>query len=163
VTSQPAAPTPARNLWYAVAGIAAVAFVLAIAVPALSSNTSPNGNVVAAAPLELSLGEGAGAMASCLAFEVAILADMPLAFEGTVSAVEGEQVTLAVDHWFKGTDASTVELSAPAGMGALIGGIEFTAGSTYLVTATDGVVNYCGYSGPSTPEYRAAFEQAFAG
>jgi hypothetical protein len=34
-------------------------------------------------------------------------------------------------------------------------------GEQYLITATDGNVNYCGFSGPSTPELRSAFEEAF--
>jgi hypothetical protein len=30
-----------------------------------------------------------------------------------------------------------------------------------LITATDGVVNGCGYSGLASADYEAAFEQAF--
>ncbi len=44
-----------------------------------------------AAPLELSLGEGDG-LASCLAFDTAILAGMSPAFEGTVTANDGERI-----------------------------------------------------------------------
>jgi hypothetical protein len=155
---------PLRNRWYAAAGIAAVALGLAVAIPSLDlGGSSTTTTVAAAAPLELSLGEAGGAMASCLPFDVAFLSEMPLAFEGTVTTVAGEQVTLTVDHWFTGGSATTVELSAPAGLTALIGGIDFVEGGQYLITATEGAVNYCGYSGPSTPEYRAAFEEAFPG
>ena len=52
-------------------------------------------------------------------------------------------------------------LNAPQGMEALIAGIPFEVGGQYLITAYDGNVNYCGFSGPSTPELRAAYEQAF--
>ncbi len=44
---------------------------------------------------------------------------------------------------------------------ALIGGVEFVPGQQYLITAYDGVVNYCGHSGPATPELQALFDQAF--
>ena len=101
-------------------------------------------------------------MASCIAFEVGFLAEMPVAFEGTVTSVNGDAVTLSVDHWYKGGDATTVELNAPQGLEALIGGIEFVDGEQYLISATEGNVNYCGFSGPSTDEFRAAFEEAFA-
>jgi hypothetical protein len=47
-------------------------------------------------------------------------------------------------------------------MEALIGGIPFAVGEEYLVSAQAGSVNYCGFSGPATPEYRTAFEAAFA-
>jgi hypothetical protein len=100
-------------------------------------------------------------MAMCIVFSVEELAKAPVAFEGTVSSVEGETITLDVDRWFKGGDASQVVLHAPAGMEALIAGIPFEAGSQYLITAYDGNVNYCGFSGPSTPELRTAYEQAF--
>jgi len=102
-------------------------------------------------------------MAMCIMFSVEELARAPLAFEGTVTSVEGETVTLDVDEWFKGGEAEQVVLHAPAGMEALIGGIPFEEGGQYLITAYDGTVNYCGFSGPSAPEFRAAFEEAFAG
>ncbi len=110
--------------------------------------------------LELSLG-GGESLASCLVFDVATLAQMSPAFEGTVTNVDGERITLDVDRWFAGGDAEQVTLIGTAGMEALIGGIAFQEGGQYLITAADGQVNYCGYSGPATPELRAQFEQAF--
>ena len=74
---------------------------------------------------------------------------------------DGEVVRLSVVRWFAGGDATTVELVAPDGMEALIGGIDFVEGERYLVTATDGVVNYCGFTGLATPELTAIFERAF--
>jgi hypothetical protein len=88
---------------------------------------------------------------------------MPLAFAGTATSVEGEVVTLTVDEWFVGGDAVTVRLLAPAGFEALIGGIAFEEGASYLVSATGGTVNYCGFSGESTPELVALYEEAFGG
>jgi hypothetical protein len=111
-------------------------------------------------PMELTAGQS-DAMASCLAFDPAILADMPVAFEGTVTAVDGDQVTLDVDHWFKGGDTDEVIVTAPQGLEALIGGISFEDGKQYLVSASEGQVNYCGFSGESTAELRAGFEEAF--
>lgn len=146
--------------WYAMAAAAAVVVVALIGVLTLTGNGDDAPEAVAGPPLELSLGEG-DALASCLPFSVEILAGMPLAFEGTATAVEGEMITLAVDRWFTGGDAAQVTLIGPAGMEALIGGIEFTVGGQYLITATNGTVNYCGYSAPATPELRAAFEEAF--
>ncbi len=112
--------------------------------------------------LELSAGGGEGMM-SCLAFDPAILADMPVAFEGTATAVDGDRVTLEVDRWFTGGDADEVVLTAPQGLEALIGGIPFEVGGEYLISATDGQVNYCGFSGEATEDLRAGFEAAFPG
>ena len=77
------------------AAVAAAALAI-VGVLTLTGNPGP-----APAPLQLSLGEG-DAMASCLPFEVGILADMPTAFEGTVTAVDGDRVTLTVDRWYTG-------------------------------------------------------------
>jgi len=33
-------------------------------------------------------------------------------------------------------------------------------GQKYLITAAEGNVNFCGYSGPATPELTAAFDAA---
>jgi hypothetical protein len=88
---------------------------------------------------------------------------MPLAFRGTATEVGGDVVTLKVDHWFKGGDAEEVVLRAPQGLEALIDGIAFEADREYLISATDGQVNYCGFSGEVTPELEAGFEAAFEG
>ena len=135
----------------AMAPLAAVALLVA----ACSS-----GDPEAEAPMELTAG-GGDTMASCLAFDQNVLADMPVAFEGTAKNVEGERVTLEVDRWFTGGDPDEVVLVAPAGLEALIGGINFEEGEQYLISATDGQVNYCGYSGPATADLEAGFEQAF--
>jgi hypothetical protein len=95
-------------------------------------------------------------------FDPAFLAEMPIAFEGTATEVGDDRVTLEVDRWFKGGDADEVTLTAPAGLEALIAGIDFQEGTSYLISATDGTVNYCGYSGEVTPELTAGFEAAFA-
>lgn len=116
----------------------------------------------AAQPLVLSAGHD-DPMAMCIQFSVEELAKAPLAFEGVVTSADGETIELDVARWFKGGDADTVVLEAPAGMEALIGGIPFEEGGSYLITAYDGTVNYCGFSGPATADLRAAFDEAFGG
>lgn len=142
----------------AVAAVAALVVALGgvIAYGNLAADTPP------AAALVLSAG-GEDIMASCIMFSAEELERVAeIAFEGTVTAVEGSKVTLGVDRWFRGGGQAEVVLNAPQGMEALIGGIPFNVGGQYLITAQDGVVNYCGFSGPSTPEYRTAFEAAFS-
>lgn len=159
VTEQPeTTPEPRANRWL-VAIAAAAALVLAVG--GIIALTGGGTDPVASGPaLELNAA-GEDPMAMCIVFSVEELAKAALAFEGTVTAVDGATITLDVDHWFKGGDAGQVVLNAPQGMEALIAGIPFEVGGQYLITAYDGNVNYCGFSGPSTPEYRAAFEQAF--
>ena len=103
--------------------------------------------------------------ASCMPFEVQFLADMSPAFAGTAVEVGEEHVVLDVDRWYAGGDADQVRLEAPGGAAAeaLGYGVDFEEGQRYLVTAANGTVNGCGYSGPATPELQQAFDDAFAG
>jgi hypothetical protein len=153
-----------RNRWVAIAGVAAAVVAVAAIGVGVARNggdeASPTTVADAVPPLELTAG-GENIMSSCIRFSVEQLAEAPLAFEGTVTAVDGPAISLQVDHWYKGGDAATVRLNAPQGMEALIGGMPFNVGDQYLISAYDGNVNYCGFSGPSTPELKAAFDEAF--
>ena len=150
-------PEPGRRRWLiAVAACALV--VIGVSVVAFGGSDDDSSGP----PLELALGAN-DVMASCLAPSADILADMPVAFAATATASDGEIVTLEVDRWYTGGDAGTVELRAPSGMEALIDGFAFEVGEQYLVSATDGTVNFCGMSGAATPELQAMYDEAFPG
>jgi hypothetical protein len=152
----PAAPDRPRNRRRWQLGGAGVGLAAAITTAILvtgNGGTSPSA-------LELGLGEG-GAMASCLPVAAEILADMPIAFAGEVTDVTGETITVDVSTWYAGGDADRVVLTAPAGLEALIGGIDFVEGEPYLVAASEGTVNYCGYSGPATADLQSVYDAAF--
>lgn len=146
---------------------AAAAVIATVAVGAALVNNDDGGSSTAgpggepATVLELSAGDLDPAMMSCLPISAEHVAQVPLAFRATVDAVDGDIVTMTVDEWYTGGDADAVTLTAPLGMEALIGGIDFSVGETVLITAVDGVVNYCGMSGPATPELQAIFDAAF--
>ena len=110
--------------------------------------------------LELSLPDS-GTAASCVAFELRYLADMSPAFAGTAIDVGMDAVVLDVDRWYAGGDADQVRLEVPRNSTAALDGVDFEQGERYLVTAANGTVNGCGYSGPATPELEQSFEQAF--
>lgn len=153
-------PAPRRTWVMAVAAVAALVLAVAGGLALTGDDDAP---VATSDILELTAG-GEDLMASCIAFSPEELDRVAeIAFAGTVSTVDGATVTLAVDTWYRGDDTvETVVLNAPRGMEALIGGIPFAVGEEYLVSAQAGSVNYCGFSGPPTPEYRTAFEAAFA-
>jgi hypothetical protein len=112
--------------------------------------------------LELSGGETDPMMMSCLPMDATIISQSPVAFRGIADTIDGDVVTLTVDEWYQGGDADVVTITAPLGMEALIGGIAFEPGQPYLVSAYDGVVSYCGMSGPATPELQQMYDDAFA-
>ena len=155
-------PTTASPRWRRPAAlVAAAAAVLAIGVGAVlassggSSPTTHKTSLALKAPVAARPG-----MNACIQFTVDILKQAPVAFGGTVTSVSAEVVTLDVDRWFKGGSADTVTVTAPEANTA-IDGIELVQGKRYLISATDGTVNTCGYSGEATPDLEASFEQAF--
>lgn len=105
------------------------------------------------------------ATASCAMVTPEALRGIPVAFDGRVVDVADDRVTLEVDRWFAGGDADvvTVASSDPA-LVPLLGGIDdFRDGGRYLVSASQGQVSVCGFSGPWSPELEQLFEAAYAG
>lgn len=154
-------PAASRRTWtIAVAAVAAL--VLAVAGGIGLSQGEGDPEIEATTPIALNAGSE-DIMASCIMFSPEELERVAeLAFAGTVTAVDGDTVTLAVDTWYRGGEATEVVLNAPQGLEALIGGIPFDVGGEYLISAQGGNVNYCGFSGPASADLRAGFEQAFA-
>ena len=103
-------------------------------------------------------------MASCMQFDVALLRDMPVAFAGTVTDIAPGSVRLDVDRWYTGGDADEVVLAVPGQQSsAALDGVNFVEGDRFLLSAADGTVNGCGYSGPATAELEGLFDTAFGG
>lgn len=117
----------------------------------------------AKAPTTLALTVPGGiTMGSCVPFDVKYLREMPVALAGTVAAADSTQVTLDVDRWYKGGTATRVTIAVPSGQtSAALDGVDFVQGKRYLLTATDGTVNGCGFSGPATPELERSYAEAF--
>jgi hypothetical protein len=160
-------PTPvSRAPWRTrlLAGAAVLGAAAAVTAGVLLTGTDED-SAPADAPSTLVLDLPApDATASCLPFDVATLAGMSPAFAGTVVEVDEDSVLLDVDRWYAGGDAERVELAARGGDAVALGyGIDFLRGERYLVTAAQGTVNGCGYSGPATPEFERAFDEAFTG
>jgi hypothetical protein len=156
---------PRRKRWTLAALGAAAVGALAIAGAAVGGVFDGGEPNLADEPavLELSGGDVDPMMMSCLAPDATIVSQSPIAFRGIVDTVAGDTVTITVDEWYQGGDADVVTITAPLGMEALIGGIAFGPGQAYLISAYDGVVSYCGLSGPATPELQQMYDEAFPG
>ncbi|MXG90384.1 hypothetical protein [Nocardioides flavescens] len=98
----------------------------------------------------------------CAAPSAPFIAAQQQAFEGTVTAIEGDRVTLQTSEVFTGEVGQTVVVDAPAAaMQSLIQSTQFEVGGTYLVSATDGQVAVCGFSGRADGELQGIYDQAF--
>ena len=139
---------------------AAAAVVLAIAAT-IGGFVATRGADSRQSAMHLRLPAGTS-MGSCMPFSQSILTDMEVAFSGTATEVVHGVVTLEVDHWYRGGDAQQVSLVAPdPATVSLEGGLTFTAGTRYLVTATNGTVNFCGYTVAWTSDLESVFDAAF--
>lgn len=138
-----------------------VAGVTALAALALIVG-GPKGTAPVASPSDG--GGGGGAIGSCIRFELEILAQQELAFDGTVTAVDGEAVTFAVANWFRGSgDASVTLTEVGLGSGAVtsVPIVDFEVGGRYLVSGAGGIVTGCGYSQPYDDAAAADWASAF--
>ena len=156
---------PSRGPLALVGGLAlAGAFALAIAVSGgfgLGGNGSPPPVAVAPTPTENPAAGGGGA-ASCLVYDPANLPMNDVVFDGTVTAIDGDQITFDVNTDFKGAGDS-ITLTVPAADPALVGQLPaFEVGGRYLVTAYGTTINACGYTLDYDPDRAAAWAAAFA-
>lgn len=104
------------------------------------------------------------ANAKCLVPNAQVLRANSLAFDGTVTSIEADQVTLAPTTWFKGTPSETVTVTAPSKqMQELLVGVDFQVGGRYLVTAFQDTVTLCGFSAAYTDELGQLYQDAYAG
>ena len=89
--------------------------------------------------------------AKCAVPTPEILSQFDTSFSGTVTAIEGDVVTLAPTEVFAGESADEIEIVGAGPDPRALGGlVTFEVGETYYVSATSGQVSACGYSGVST-------------
>jgi hypothetical protein len=111
---------------------------------------------------------GGGSIQSCIQFSYDILAQSPIAFDGTVTKIDGNNVTFDVERWFRGGAGDSVTTSASGlveGTASLEGGVGFVEGSRYLVSGDDTtgaiVPAICGFSMEHTDELAGEWATAF--
>ncbi|WP_244930027.1 hypothetical protein [Nocardioides sp. W7] len=115
-------------------------------------------------PVVISLRAPAGSTGRCMVPSAEVLSQQQLAFAGTVESIADGTVVLTPTTFYAGDEADQVEVDAPAEqLTNLIGAVDFQVGGTYLVSATDGQVTVCGFSGPATPELEKLYADAFGG
>ncbi|KQW48654.1 hypothetical protein ASC77_07905 [Nocardioides sp. Root1257] len=102
--------------------------------------------------------------AKCAVPSAELLASADVAFDGTVTGIVGDQVTLEPTHWYAGDPTDTVVVTAPSKqMQDVASGVEFRTGERYLVSASGDQVSLCGFSAPYSDELAAIFAEAFPG
>lgn len=145
----------------ALTGALAFAFAMTSGFGLLGGTSSQPPVAVAPSPTEDPGGAAGGGAASCLVYDPANLPTFEVVLDGTVTAVDGDQVSFDVETDFQGAGDS-ITLTAPVVDPALVGPLpDFQAGGRYLVTAIDGTIQACGYTvdydADTATEWAAAF------
>lgn len=145
----------------AAAAVLVIAGVGIVGVRALTDDPAPDPVASDETSLELAVPESAPT-AKCMVPNAEALAPADVAFDGTVTSIEGDNVTLEPTTWYVGGPATFVVLDAPSEqMQEVASGVSFEVGGRYLVSAVDGDVTLCGFSAPYDPQLAAVYQQAF--
>lgn len=153
-------PAPRRGLAIGagIVTLAVVALVGVVALRAPASEGQPAASVDAG---------GGGALASCLEqYSLEALKDRDFAFDGTVKAIAGNEVTFTVNETFRGSDAPEVTLIADGMTGTTItsvGGPTLALGGRYLVAGEERFVWPCGFTQEYDAGIAADWATAFGG
>ena len=152
------APQRRLRLSIGAVGVVAVAAVALLAFGPRSGAPGPS-------PSDGGLGGAAGGgTASCIRFDLDLLAQQEVAFDGTVTAIDGDSVRFEVGKWYRGSgDASVTLTQVGQAEGAVMEGIlvDFQVGGRYLVSGAGGVITGCGYSQAWDASAAADWESAF--
>lgn len=155
---------PDRRRFVLFGGIAAAgALALAIAIGSGFGFGAQSPGSIGTVPTPSENPAAGGGVASCLVYDPANLPTFDVVFDGTVTAVDGDQVTFEVNNGWKGADGS-VTLTAPQVDAALTGPLpDFAVGGRFLVTAAGSTINACGYTLDYDADTAAAWAAAFGG
>jgi hypothetical protein len=172
---RPAPPGPAephrrtRATWLvAAAAVAAIAAGGAFAVAGLTGSDAGAPQADHQTPKPGTSGSGQTTVLSvaeqqgrCAAPTPEMLAQYPQAFQGTVTSIEGDTMTMETTDVLQGDVGETVQVTAPQQLfNEMINTVNFEVGQSYLVAAYDGQVSMC-YSGTASGELRTPFDKAF--
>jgi hypothetical protein len=146
----------------AAAAVLVIAGVGFFGVRALTGDdATPTAGDPAPSATQLEVSAPAGS-AKCMVPNAETLASVDVAFDGTVTAIDGDRVTLAPSKWYAGGPTDVVEVTAPSDRPTDAGlGFEFSAGERYLVSARAGQVSVCGFSAPYSDDLAAIYAEAF--
>ncbi|GAB3024453.1 hypothetical protein GCM10011376_09950 [Nocardioides flavus (ex Wang et al. 2016)] len=151
-------PALAASLALVVSGCGADEETAAPQPTATSESSGPAGEQT------LALTADGSTTARCAMPSAEVLATFDTAFEGTVTSIDDGTVTLDVDRWYAGDEASTVTVEAPSKvLEDLLLAVDFQEGRTYLVSADGDRVTLCGFTSETTPELEAMYAEAFPG
>lgn len=107
-----------------------------------------------------------GGMASCVEmYDLTSLERREMAFDGTVAAVDGDEITFDVGTWYRGGDGPTATLRGAQVLGGMTSAGAATSlepGTRLLVAGDGGFAWSCGFTQPYDSTIAADWAETFA-
>ena len=149
----------------AAAAVLVIAGVGVFGVRALTGDDSPPPTAGPAPQTVTTLDvPAAGGLGKCMVPNAEVLANADTAFDGKVTSIVGDDVTIEPSRWYAGEPVDQVVVTAPSEqMQQVASAVTFQVGERYLVSATNGQVSLCGFSAPYTDDLAAVYAEAFPG
>lgn len=108
-----------------------------------------------------------GSTGSCVElYDLDTLVKRELAFDGTVSRVDGDDVTFDVNHWYKGGSGTQATLAGASTLGGLTsagGTVSLEPGARLLVAGDGGFAWSCGFTQPYDADVAEQWSEALDG
>lgn len=170
IMSEPETTTTARNTRARLLFAAAATVVVVLAVGAVALTRGDDGPKRIAVTTTTSTADTVGgpitpggpSAGSCVAtYGPSTLAKRQVAFDGTVTRVAGDQITFAVNRWYRGGSGAATTVAGASTLGGLTSagpGLNLEPGSRLLVAGDGGFAWSCGF----TQAYDAAVAQQWA-
>jgi hypothetical protein len=100
----------------------------------------------------------------CLVPNADVLRQQTVAFRGTLVRIENGMATFDVTRWYAGGPTDVAEVAtSPTALDDLVRSARLRVGEEYLVSATDGTVASCGFTGPARGHLQDLYDEAFGG
>jgi hypothetical protein len=100
----------------------------------------------------------------CMVPNAAVLRQQTVAFRGTLTSMADGTARFDVTKWYAGGPTDVAEVATmPAALGGLVRAAHLRVGDEYLVSATDGIVTSCGFTGPARGQLQDLYDEAFGG
>jgi hypothetical protein len=155
-------PTARRTPWIAAAA-AAVILITGGAVLASRIGNDPKPRP----PVALATTPGGTSIGSCVeTYSLQTLVRRAVAFDGTVSRVQGDEITFRVNEAFHGVDGSQATLKGASTIGGITSAgsaVSLEPGTRLLVAGDGGFAWSCGFTQPYQRSVADQWREAFAG
>jgi hypothetical protein len=155
-------PRSRRALW--VASAAAVLVAVALGGAALLRDDDPrSADELAEGPV---VTPDPGTAMCVEVYDLQTLANREVAFDGTVTSIDGDTVTFAVEEWYRGGDTGEVSLQGAQALTSITSvGPAFVLepGARFLVAGDGGFAWSCGFTQPYDATVADDWSRTFAG